>query len=54
VANDRLDRGAVAHLAADRGGDAVHLAADPDAERVCVVVPAIALVDMDAAGLDSG
>jgi hypothetical protein len=32
VANDWLDRGAAAHLAADRGGDAAHLAADPDPE----------------------
>src|SRR5262249_21433977 len=54
VANDRLDRGTAAHLAADRGSDAAHLAADPDAEFVCVVVTAIALVDMDAAGLDPG
>jgi hypothetical protein len=34
VPNDRLDRGAAAHLAADRGGDAAHLAADPDAELI--------------------
>src|SRR6516225_3714728 len=31
VPNDRLDSGAAPHLAADRGGDAAHLAADPDA-----------------------
>jgi hypothetical protein len=52
--NDRLDGGAAAHLAADRGGDAAHLAADPDAELLLVVVTAIALIDMDAAGLDPG
>src|SRR4029077_20209533 len=53
VAHDRLDRGTAAHLAADRGGDAAHLAADPDAELVCVVVAAIALVEVDAAGSDA-
>jgi hypothetical protein len=54
VANDRLDRSAATHLAADRGGDAAHLAADPDAELLGVVMAAIAFVDMDAAGLDPG
>ena len=49
-----VDRGAAAHLAADRGGDAVHLAVDPDAELLGVVVAAIAFVDVNAAGLDPG
>ena len=40
--NDRLDGGAATHLAADRGGDAVPLAGDPDAEFLGVVVTAIA------------
>ena len=35
-------------------GDPPHLAADPDAELLFVIVAAIALVDMDAAGLDAG
>ena len=43
VPNDRLDRSAVTHLAADRGGDTAYLAADPDAEFLGVVVAAIAL-----------
>src|SRR5215469_3970106 len=51
VPNDRLDYGAAAHLAADRGGDAADLAADPDAELLCVVVAAIALVDVNAEGV---
>src|SRR5262249_29139942 len=50
VPNDRLDGGAAAHLAADRGGDAAHpgsgpgqaLAADPDPERLGVLVAAVA------------
>jgi hypothetical protein len=50
--NDRLDGGAAAHLAADRGGDAAYLTTDPDAELLGVVVAAIAFVDVDAAGLD--
>jgi len=54
VADDGLDRGSPPHLAADGGGDAAHLAADPDAELVWVVVAAIALVDVDAPGLDAG
>jgi hypothetical protein len=54
VADHRLDRGAPPHLAADRGGDAAHLAGDPHPELLCVVVPAIAFVDVDAAGLDPG
>src|SRR5215471_21243377 len=62
VPNDRLDRRAAAHLAADRSGDAAHpgsgpgraLAADPDAELLCVIVAAVAFVDVNAAGLDPG
>src|SRR5262249_62353002 len=53
MSNDRLDRGAAPHLAADRGGDAAHLAAYPDAELLGVVVAAIAFVDVDAAGVCS-
>src|SRR5262249_13441174 len=49
VANDRLDRSAATHLAANRGGD---LAADPDAELLGVVVAVIAFVDVDATGLN--
>jgi hypothetical protein len=41
--NDRLDGGAAVHLASDRRGNPAHLAADPDAEPLCVVVAAIAL-----------
>jgi hypothetical protein len=52
VPNDRLDSDAATHLAADRGGDAAHLAADPDAEFLGMVMTAIAFVDVDAAGLD--
>ena len=54
MADDGLDGGASLHLAADGGGDAADLAGDPDPELVWVVVAAIALVDMDAAGLDAG
>src|SRR5262249_8205984 len=54
VANDRLNSGAPFHLAADRRGDAARLAGDPDPELLLVIVAAIALVDMDAAGLDPG
>src|SRR5438445_13001230 len=54
VADDRLDRGAPLHLAADRFGDPANLAADPDGELLFVIVAAVALVDMDAAGLDPG
>src|ERR1051325_7227316 len=52
VADHRLDAGAALHLAADGLGDPAHLAADPDAEAVRVVVTAIALVDVDAAHLE--
>src|SRR5207244_3629866 len=54
VADDRLDGGAPLHLAADRFGDPACLTADPDAELLFVIVAAIALVDVDAAGLDAG
>jgi hypothetical protein len=54
MADDGLDRGSAAHLAADGGSDTAHLAADPDTEFVRVAVAAIALVDMNAAGLDAG
>ena len=54
MADDGLDGGAALHLAPDGGGDAADLAADPDPELVRMVVAAIALVDMDAAGLDAG
>jgi hypothetical protein len=54
VPNDGLDRSAATHLAADRGGDAAHLAADSDAEFLGVVVAAVTFVDVDAAGLDPG
>src|SRR5205823_14759127 len=54
VADDRLDRGAAFHLAADRAGHPARLAGDPHPELLFVVVAAIALVDVDAAGLDPG
>jgi putative transposase len=41
MADDRLDGGPTLHLATDGSGDAAHLAADPDAEFVRVVVAAI-------------
>jgi hypothetical protein len=53
VANDWLDRSAATHLAADRGGDAAHLAADPDAEFLGVVVAAIAFVDPASVTVDA-
>ncbi len=53
VTDDGLDGGAALHLAADGSGDAPGLTADPDAELVGMFVAAIALVDMDAAGLDT-
>ena len=43
---------AARHLAADRAGHSPQLAGDPDAELVPMVVAAIPLVDLDAAGLD--
>jgi hypothetical protein len=54
VADDRLDRGSPLHLTADRGGDTLRLAGDPDPELLLVIVAAITLVDMDAAGFDPG
>jgi len=47
MADDRLDRGTVLHLTADRTGHAAHVADDPDAAFVGVVVAAIAPVDMN-------
>jgi hypothetical protein len=44
---------AALHLAADRLGNPAHLAGDPDAEFVPVIVPAIVFADRDAAGFDS-
>lgn len=52
VADGGLDRGSSLHLAAYRGGDASHLAGDPDLELVGMAVAAIALVDVDAGDLD--
>ena len=54
MADDRFDGSAAPHLAADRGGDPADLAGDPDPEPVRVIVAAITLVDVDAAGLDAG
>jgi hypothetical protein len=54
MADGRLDGGSALHLAADRLGDAAHLAADPDPELVRMVVATIALVDVDVVGLDAG
>ena len=42
MADDRLDRGAALHLAADRSGHPPHLTGDPDAECVGVMGAAIA------------
>ena len=53
MTDDRLDESAAPQLAADRGGDPADLAGDPDPEPVRVIVAAIPLVDMDAAGLDA-
>ena len=49
-----FDGGSPPHLAANGFGDALNLAADPDAELLFVIVAAITLVDMDAAGLNAG
>src|SRR5215469_8128932 len=53
MADDGLDGGAAPHLAADGGGDPADLAGDPDPEPVRVIMAAVPLVDMDAAGLDA-
>jgi hypothetical protein len=53
MADDWLDGGS-SNLPADGGGDAAHLAADPDTELVRVAVAATILVDVDATGLDAG
>ena len=44
--NDLLDGGAAVHLASDGRSNPANLAADPDAEPLCVVVAAIAFVDI--------
>src|SRR5205814_2287664 len=54
MADDRFDGGAAPHLATDRFRDPAHLAADPHPELLFVIVTAVPLVDMDAAGLDAG
>src|SRR5438034_988234 len=41
VADDRLDRGAALHLAADRAGHPAHLAGDPHPELFGMIVAAI-------------
>jgi len=41
TADDRFDRGAALHLAADRSGHPPHLAGDPDAEFVGMIVAAM-------------
>ena len=46
--------GSLSRHPADWSGDTAYLAADPDAELPCVVVAAIAFVDVDAADLDPG
>ena len=47
-----MDCGTVLRFARDRVGDVAHLPDDPHAKLLWVIGPAIALVDMDAAGLD--
>ena len=54
VADDRLDGGTALHLAPDQSGHSADLAGDPDPELLLVIVAAIALVDVDAAGFDPG
>src|SRR2546423_15267705 len=54
MADDRFDGGAAPHLATDRFRDPAHLAADPHPELLFVIVTAVPLVDMDAAGLRPG
>src|SRR5213595_2306813 len=54
MADDWFDGGSPPHLAANGFGDAPNLAADPDAELLLVIMAAITLVDMDAAGLNAG
>src|SRR5947208_16976265 len=54
MADDWFDGGSPPHLAANGFGDALNLAADPDAELLFVIVAAITLVDMDAASLNAG
>lgn len=52
VADDGLDGSPSFHLAADDLRRSSYLAADPNPEPVRVIVPAIALVDRDAADFD--
>jgi hypothetical protein len=54
MADDWFDGGSPPHLAANGFGHALNLAADSDAELLFVIVAAITLVDMDAAGLNAG
>src|SRR5207253_9322310 len=54
MADDWFDGGSPPHLAANGFGDAPDLAAGPDAELLFVIVAAITLVDMHAAGLNAG
>jgi len=54
MADNRLDGGAALDLTTDLGGHAACLAGNPDPELLFVIVAAIALVDMDATGLDPG
>ncbi len=54
VADHRLDGGAAFHLAFDDGGDPAGLTGDPDPELLRVIVTAVALVDVDAAGFHAG
>src|SRR5947208_3029307 len=54
MTDDWFDGGSPPHLAANGFRDAPNLAADPDAELLFLIVAAITLVDMDAAGLNAG
>ncbi len=54
MADHRLNGGPSLHLAANGGGDTADLARDPDAELLRMVMAAVALVDMDATGLNTG
>jgi len=52
MADDRLDGSSAPHLVKDGGGDAADLAGDPNPELVGMAVAAVALVHVNAAGLD--
>src|SRR5437762_10913525 len=54
MTDDWFDGGSPPHLAANGFRDAPNLAADPDSELLFVIVAAITLVDMNAAGLNAG